>query len=162
MAHVRSAARIFVDLDGVLADFDEGAKQMLGITTHRDAEPVGLWRAISHRPNFFADLPMMPEAKRLWAGILQFDPTPIVLTGVPMIQGVCEQKTRWVRQHLGLFQVVCTPSRDKWKAARPGDILIDDWLKYAPLWMRAGGIFVQYVNVDQTLYDLQTALQEDV
>lgn len=159
MAHITSAPRIFVDLDGVLADFNQGAKEMLGLITSRDKEPIGLWRAINHHGNFFARLPPMPEMRRLWDGIRQLDPYPIVLTGIPMGRGICEQKEEWVRTHLGPdVQVICTPSRLKAAQAHPGDILLDDWLKYKDNWVNAGGIFIQYVDVDQALSDLEYVL----
>lgn len=161
MAHVRSTPRVFVDLDGVLADFDKGAEHLLGIKTSRDNEPIGLWRAIAHHGNFFAALPEMPEMHRLWDGIREVCPTPVVLTGMPMIKGACEQKTQWVREHLGLFQVICTASREKYKHARPGDILIDDWAKYIQPWVKAGGTFIQYKNVDQALQDLKWVLSQE-
>jgi hypothetical protein len=122
VAHVRSTPRVFVDLDGVLADFDKGAEHLLGIKTSRDNEPIGLWRAIAHHGNFFAALPEMPEMHRLWDGIREVCPTPVVL---------------------------------------PGDILIDDWAKYIQPWVKAGGTFIQYKNVDQALQDLKWVLSQE-
>jgi hypothetical protein len=49
-----------------------------------------------------------------------------------------DNKRVWVARHLGdHVEVRCCWSRDKCKHATPGDVLIDDWVKYGNLWIEA-------------------------
>lgn len=51
-------------------------------------------------------------------------------------------------------------SQNKRDHMRPGDILIDDYLKYRQLWIDAGGRFIHFRNADQALQELNEMLQE--
>lgn len=73
--------KLFLDLDGVLADFDEAVMRLLG--RHPDELPPGLmWSTVRKAPNFFGTLRMMADAKELWAFAAPYQPT--ILTGKPM------------------------------------------------------------------------------
>ena len=45
-------------------------------------------------------------------------------------------------------------SEDKRMHMKPGDVLVDDYLKYRDLWIEAGGIFVHHRSAAETLQDL--------
>ena len=59
--------RLFLDCDGVLADFDAGAKALLGMTPAQFEARHGrreFWRRIANARNFYGTLPEMPDARR--------------------------------------------------------------------------------------------------
>jgi len=76
---------LFLDCDGVLADFDAGAKQLLGMTPAAFEARHGkgqFWNRIAKAPNFYGTLPEMADARRLFDGVKQLNPT--ILTGLPL------------------------------------------------------------------------------
>lgn len=153
------ARTIFVDLDGVLADFDRHCLEQFGMTVNRDIpDPSGLWRAINKHGEFFSTIPLMPDAWTLWNGVLAFG-KPKILTGMPMIRKAEEQKREWVRKHFGDVRTICCYSREKSKYCTPGDILIDDWSKYQKLWEDAGGIFIKHEDAQTSLVKLDEVWQ---
>ena len=59
-----------------------------------------------------------------------------------------------MRKHIGTVPVWCCRSSEKYKAAEPGDILIDDWDKYKHLWTGAGGLWITHRSADETIQEL--------
>lgn len=151
-------ARIFLDLDGVLADFDGHYETVFGERLpHRNAslhlpDPPNLWRNLGGHPSFFYDLPLLPGALDIVAAVREIQ-APVILTGLPRtVPHVEVQKRSWVAENLGDdIEVLCCPSRLKYRHCAPGDVLIDDWLKYRSLWERAGGRFVLHESAPVTV-----------
>ena len=156
--------QLFIDLDGVLADFDGHFEKCFGVRPNQDTyEPPGMWDKIRAHGNFYRELPLMPDAYDLWGGVgailFHSGPDylqPIILTGIPhSIPDVAQQKREWVADKFGKYQKVITCfSRDKHKHGRPGDVLVDDRLKYSHYWLQMGGIFVHHKSAHQTLQEL--------
>ena len=151
--------RLFVDLDGVLADFDKHFEDCFGVRPNQDTyEPKGMWNMIRAHGSFYRDLPPMVDALKFWNALRLCYLHPVILTGIPAsILDVETQKRAWVREHLGEHvQVICTYSRLKFKYGKKGDVLIDDRLKYASLWQDMGGIFIHHTDNEQTLSHVRT------
>jgi hypothetical protein len=149
--------QIFVDLDGVLGDFDGYYEKLFGVCPNQDTyEPPDMWDNIRTHGTFYRDQPLMPDALMLWEGIKKHHPSPIILSGVPWsIPDVAAHKRTWVNRNLGFFvPLICCPSREKFSYGKMGDILIDDRLKYSHLWTKMGGEFVHYTSVSTTLQAL--------
>jgi 5'(3')-deoxyribonucleotidase len=148
--------QLFVDLDGVLADFDRHYYEQFGIKTDRNApEPPGFWTPIEQHGAFFATMPVIPDALRLWEGAKRLHPNPIILTGIPRIENVQEHKRGWVHQHIDPHAtVICCRSKDKRKHGKPGDVLVDDWHKYRHLWEEMGGVFVLHTSATASLCEV--------
>lgn len=76
--------QLFLDCDGVLADFDTFAASIFGMHP-RDFEDLHgdekFWKALNSVDNFFEQLPLMHDAMHLWEATQKFN--PIILTGVP-------------------------------------------------------------------------------
>jgi len=146
--------QIFVDMDGVLADFDSGYEAAFGVRPDKSADNVD-WDAVRRREGFYAGLPPMSDMQELWDFLNRLDPAPIVLTGVPRsVREAPANKIAWVRKHLGDAEVRCCASKDKCLHAKPGDILIDDWEKYRSLWIAAGGRWITHMSASVTIDQL--------
>lgn len=145
---------LFVDLDGVLADFDGYFESQFGVRPNQDTyEPPGMWDLIRKHGSFYRDQPPFPNTHQFWLSLLRFHPKPIVLTGVPWsIPNVEAHKREWVNKHLGEdVNLICCKSVDKCKYGRPGDVLIDDRIKYSHHWIQMGGIFVHHTSVENSI-----------
>jgi hypothetical protein len=135
--------QIFVDMDGVLADFDTGYEIAFEFRPRKQDDNVD-WKAVRAMGGFYENLPPMPDMHDLWSYVEQY--SPIVLTGVPpSVSEAPENKRAWVRKHLGSdVEVRCCLSREKCFHAAPGDILIDDWEKYRHLWVEQGDQWITH------------------
>lgn len=145
----------YVDLDGVMADFQGFVKLQFGMELDRNSfDPPGMWEAINKHEGFWASLPVMHDAMELWNGLKALGIEPAILTGwSSRANSTCEiQKRWWVADHLGddVRCIVCR-SRDKRDYGKPGDVLIDDWTRYRHLWEEMGGIFVLHTSARESL-----------
>lgn len=148
--------QVFVDLDGVMADFDRGYETAFGIVPDKETDNVD-WNLIKARPGFYAELPLMPDAMKLWDFVsTNFANRPVILTGVPKsIPGAAEEKRVMVDRCLGSHvPMIACASRDKCKFAKPGDVLIDDWTKYRDLWLSVGGRFITHTSAENSIQQL--------
>lgn len=133
--------QIYLDCDGVLADFDKGAQSLLGLSARAFQEKHGLgrfWSRLAKAEDFYAKLEPLPDAYALFEGVKHLD--PVILTGLPMGGWAEDQKHRWAAQHFPHTRIICCMARDKRDYCRPGDVLIDDTLKHRHLWEGAGGV----------------------
>lgn len=150
--------QIFVDLDGTLADFDSHYEAVTGIRPDKAADNVD-WMLIRGTPNFYRDIPPMPDMRELWDFVAPFH--PIVLTGIPRQDGpkaipeAADNKRAWVMDKLGTYvEVRCVRSKEKYLHANPGDILIDDWERYKHLWLKAGGQWITHTSAANSIHEL--------
>lgn len=147
--------QIFVDMDGVLADFDTHYEAVFGYRSDKLADNVD-WSAVRGVKDFYLNIPPMPDMRELWEFVSQQVKKPIILTGVPSsVAEAPDNKRAWVRKHLGDDVVVkCCPSKDKSLFAAPGDILIDDWEKYRNLWISRGGRWITHTSAESSINQL--------
>lgn len=93
------AKQIFVDMDGVLADFDTGYKAAFGDFGGKEADDVD-WDKVRETQGFYASLPPMPDFDILWVALEPH--SPIILTGVPSnVPEATENKRAWALKHIG-------------------------------------------------------------
>ncbi|KFG90874.1 hypothetical protein BV98_001405 [Sphingobium herbicidovorans NBRC 16415] len=148
--------QLYLDCDGVLADFDRGATQILGMSPREFEKRRGIaafWRELARHPDFYGTLPMMPDAMRLFKAVRHLD--PVILTGLPRGKWAAPQKVRWAAEHFPGVRILTVMAVDKRHHAQEGDILVDDQMKHAHLWEGAGGIFVHHQDAGSTLDKLK-------
>lgn len=156
-----SSVQLFVDLDGVLADFDQGVRDITGRAPDRMACSA-MWRSISGARDFFGRLDWMPGAQELWEDHLA-PLRPTILSGVPMSSSnwAERQKRGWCAAHLGPnVPVICCASRDKQTYSGPGRVLIDDRKRAAGMWEAQGGTFILYKDAPATARRLHSILDQ--
>lgn len=148
--------QIYLDCDGVLADFDRKATEIFGMSPERFEKRHGLgafWKRLATSPDFFADLPLMPDAMELYDAVKDLE--PIILTGLPRGAWAEPQKRRWAEKHFPGVPVITTSAALKREHCHPGDILVDDKDKYRRLWEEAGGVFVHHSSARQSVNALK-------
>lgn len=145
--------KLFVDMDGVLADFDAHHEAVFGVRASKLLDNVD-WKKVRAADAFYLNIPPMSDMEDLWAHVLPYSPT--ILTGVPLsVAEAPGEKKAWVAKNLGPdVPVICCPSKDKSLHCNPGDILIDDWEKYQLLWIARGGFWVTHYNAGHTIKQL--------
>jgi len=149
--------RLYLDCDGVLADFDAHFEACFG-TPPRDYEDKNggeiFWRDIkTEQPNFYRDLPLMPDAGELFEAVAWL--RPIILTGCPRGGWAEPQKLAWAKEHFpGVPMVVCM-SKEKSEYCRRGDVSIDDRPHYQSLWEGKGGIWITHTSAKDSVEKLK-------
>lgn len=149
--------RIYLDLDGVMADFDRHYGDRFD--TYHDAIPDDeLWGKINSSPDFFRTMPAFPDARRFFDNVVNLlfwgSHTPLhasnvtaslaILTACPKSNyaHVANQKRGWVREHLADWVTVLPAAGGTSKPLfmhAPGDILVDDFERNTTAWETAGG-----------------------
>lgn len=147
--------QLYLDCDGVLADFDRGAEAVFGVPPRVFEQRHGrvrFWARLAQTPDFFYQLPLMPGATQLFAAVRHLH--PVILTGLPRGDWAAAQKVRWAAHHFPGTKIITCFAADKRDHCLPGDVLVDDTLKYRHLWEEAGGLFIHHRDVEQTLKEL--------
>lgn len=153
--------QLYLDCDGVLADFDRGASALLGMPPRIYEKRKGLgafWRELARHPDFYGSLPLMSDAMTLFEAVRHLD--PIILTGVPRGQWATPQKIRWAAEHFPGTRIITVLAVNKRDHARDGDILVDDQLRHAHLWEGAGGIFIHHHDAPSTIDKLRAVIPD--
>jgi hypothetical protein len=150
------ARQLYLDCDGVLADFDKGATALLGLPPRAYERRHGIgrfWQKLATAPDFYFGLPLLPDAMTLFDAVKHL--YPVILTGLPQGKWAADQKIRWAARHFPGTQIITCMARDKRDHAKPGDVLVDDQQKHRHLWEEAGGIFVHHRNAAATIAELR-------
>lgn len=167
-------------MDGVLADFNRAAQDLLGATDQDSAAaaqrgrwPEEEWRKIADQKNFYAILPKMPLADELVELAIRFrenlDYDVKILTAIPKgndMPDAFHDKIDWINKHYGQhnFRVHFGPySHDKARHCQGrDDILVDDRTSNCTEWRRAGGTAVQVRDGEyrQALLELEKIFHE--
>jgi 5'(3')-deoxyribonucleotidase len=150
-----NSPRLFLDADGVLADFDEGARRLLGMTPQAYEAKHGrgaFWKRLANAKNFYGTLPEMPDAHVLFEAVKHLKPT--ILTGLPLGKWAAPQKIEWAAEHFPGVPIITCMARDKHKHMHPGDVLVDDRENHRVAYEAAGVIFVHHKSAEDSLRQL--------
>lgn len=168
----KSKPVVYVDMDGVLADmFGEIAKKH-GVDYWREIhrQELGVDQ-IAQKKGFFKNLPPLPNAAHLLAGIIIQAGEYSILSS-PLLSEVdrsSEEKAEWLSEHVpGHPPKAIIFDHEKYKYAKQANgtpnILIDDWDTNIRLWEANGGIGILYKDskCTEALAQLRLALQGDL
>lgn len=129
--------QVYLDLDGVFADFGKRVKDLTGKYPH-ELDKNRLWSIINKDERFFAELELIEGCMALWEATKDLE--PIFLTGAPSSRVFEEQKKEWVARIFGPeFTVHVVPRRLKQEYSGPGKVLIDDMEENIEAWNARGG-----------------------
>lgn len=153
---------LFLDLDGVMADFDGGFPAKFGYD-HRAVPDEVMWAEIEKDGKFFRELPPCEGALHFFRYI-ERGCSPVILTACPhdKFADIAVQKRAWVREWLGSRVPIVFTVGGKTKHLymhKPGDILIDDFPRNVERWNEAGGVGILHAgDFTATALALQGAL----
>lgn len=171
---------LYLDLDGVLADFDQALKNADVEINEAIHDPEHLWspddkardqiiKAKMRETGFWTGIPKMKDADILWTFCQQFRPT--VLTAKPYKEGesktVAEEKFDWVNNNLGPLpreRFICCLRSEKQNfighVPHPKQILVDDHPDNCSDWEKAGGIAVLHKDASTTIEELKRIIYD--
>lgn len=166
--------KIFFDMDGVLADFDNGVLEMCGFETipQNQEYPPGyddkLWASIREEGHFYDKLNLMPGAKEMFDAIYgEYGDKCEILTGVPKpkrnIPEAGEDKEKWVKRLLSDKIIVNKVLRaEKVNFCTGKDcILIDDYDRNIAEWEKNGGTGILFTTAEEVMEKIRKLAAEN-
>ncbi|MGZ6020084.1 MAG: 5' nucleotidase, NT5C type [Phenylobacterium sp.] len=150
--------QIYLDCDGVLADFDKAAAAIFGMSPdafERRRGVAAFWKALARADGFFEHLDLMPDAMQLYEAVKAKG--PIILTGMPHGQWAEPQKRAWAAKHFPGVPMITTLAVMKREHCAPGDVLVDDRDQHRALWEGAGGLFIHHTSAKASIAELRAA-----
>lgn len=160
--------KIYFDMDGVLADFQRGVKELAGVepldqSTSTEEEDKLMWEKIASVPHFYDRLELMPGAKEMFDHLYgKYGDKCEILTGIPKpkrgIQDAGADKISWVRRNLSKdIKVNIVYSEDKKNYCTGSrSILIDDLYDNLMNWFKMGGTPIRYVSAKDVLGNIES------
>jgi len=174
LGEIAQATEIYVDMDGVLADFfGEWAKLMqvdhfTKIDKEHDINDA--LQAIRDKDKFWLELPLLPQAKQL-LGLIKQVKGEYNICSSPLADDPKSEphKRKWIEQNLSFFppkNIYITHNKPQFAKKEDGtpNILIDDFGKNVNEWEAAGGIGFKYKDhkFERTAKALQQQMQQPV
>jgi 5'(3')-deoxyribonucleotidase len=166
-----SVSTIYVDMDGVLADFFGDWAKLMGKdhwTKIDDISPA--LQKIRDTENFWLDLPLTDNAKNLLALIKDVKGEYNILSSpLPDDPNSEPHKREWITKNLNFFlpkEVIITHDKAKYATTEDGtpNILIDDYGQNIAKWEAAGGIGFKHKDhkFERTAKAIKQHMQEPV
>ena len=158
--------RIFLDLDGVLADFNgttDAILKDLGCPNDWKTEVERpMWGMVgSHIKDIYSRLNVLPDAKELVDFCMNHCDDVQVLTAIPRrgyFPDAVDHKRAWVAKHFPeIKHVNFGPyAKDKqYHLRQPDDMLIDDSKMNIKQWIARGGQGYLHTSTNDTIYQIQ-------
>ena len=158
-------SKIYVDMDGVLCNFEKRYIELYGDI--RDCD-----RRTSFRPNFnefistnqFATLDIMPDFHLLvqYLNLLHDIPKQILSSTAyeETFETISKQKREWLGDHSVWWPdpIFVPGKRHKYKFAQPDTVIIDDTYSVIEDWRNAGGIAIWHKDAKSTIVEMESLL----
>ena len=154
---MHNITKIYLDMDGVIADFDKRYKELYKIAP-RDADTYKTFDKffttfIAERQ--FATLDLMPDALALIEYLKALSVPTEILSSTSSEKRdaeIREQKVEWLHKHNIHFPINLVPGkRLKRNFSNPSSILIDDTAQNIDQWRAEGGIGILHTDWQTTL-----------
>ena len=155
--HRKFIKTIYLDMDGVIANFEKRYKELFQTMPGRDDKSSRFNKNFDEfiATKQFASLEMMPQAEQLISFLKGIDiPTKILSSTASEARHdeISKQKLLWLETHGIDFEPIFVPGkRLKYKYANNESLIIDDTVSVVDDWRRAGGHAIWHNNVPATL-----------
>jgi hypothetical protein len=167
---------LFVDLDGVLVDFDKGYNDLTGVSTHH-ADKQGrdeFWDLYKNNlklknipeKKYWHKLPWTKDGKTLWGYVKKYNPYILTAPAInpklpkeqrykPEFNQSIQGKIEWVKRLDNMKDIYFKAAAHKHEKAGPNKILIDDRKDTIDRWNEAGGIGIYHTSSADTIKQLK-------
>jgi hypothetical protein len=130
--------RVFLDMDGVLTDWEKQYRKFGG-TPYSNSGEIN-WK-VTHGFEFWSTMDWLPGGLELWEMLAPLH--PIILSSPGFSKFAKEGKTDWLRSHIGSgVQSIFDIRKEKYADSR--SILVDDMEKNTSAWEHHGGLAILY------------------
>jgi len=160
-------------MDGVLANFDKGVQELLGLPRvdqgkRTEEENARLHKAMREYDHFYDKLELLPNAKEMFNTIYgRFRERCEVLSGIPVpkkgIATAKDDKIAWMRRELSediKMNIVLRSEKVNYCTGKDC-VLIDDFSKNIEEWEKAGGTGILFTSWEETMERLEKLACDD-
>jgi len=151
---------IFVDFDGVLAQWEPSADK---IPFDRETQPNEFWGAMDHE--FYSNLEPYEGVLEFIKKVKKFGDEVKFLTGAPMTPGAWSGKAEWLMKlyndKWAMKDLFVCASLDKRLLSQPGRLLIDDTKRNCDMWVEYGGDSICHTSISETIKLLEIAKEHN-
>jgi len=160
--------QIFLDQDGVLADFESTCSRMLGLKVWNTDAGHTLYdehkRELTAK-HMFRQMKPLPDAWKLVDYCMNSGIHTEILTAAGTVNRtiVVQDKIDWIREHIHPHWIVIPTFKGSQKAsfAHKKAVLIDDRPRNIDCWVEAGGIGILHTTSDQTIKELDYIISDE-
>ena len=155
---------VYVDMDGVLADFERGIQDITGRSINNIKDPE-MWAAIDAygKAKFFGELQWVTGGKELWSFVTNNFLKVKILSALGKTDHIDKQTTQgklqWLRHNIPDLQlddiIFVQNKHSKKHYCKPGDIIIDDTPTVIEEWIKKGGIGILHRTTSETISKLR-------
>ena len=172
LSDISKSSQVFVDMDGVLADFFGSWKKLVG-KDWREIDnkdiPAALQK-IRDTKDFWLNIPPAPNAGKLLGLIKKLKGSYSILSApLPDDPNSEPHKREWINKYLKVFppsRVIITHEKEKYATQSDGtpNILIDDFGQNIAKWEAAGGVGFKHKDhkFERTAKNIKQHMQEPV
>jgi hypothetical protein len=149
--------QIYVDMDGVLTDFESQVKKTIGkpsseLEIHGDDF---FWGEVKKQGfEFWSKMPQTKDFSTLWNFLKPFNPS-ILSAPASRIDFCVDGKKEWIKNNIGTVRSIFVKASNKKDFATSNSILIDDLEKNINDWKDSGGIGILHKSANQTIKELK-------
>jgi 5'(3')-deoxyribonucleotidase len=153
------AHNIFVDLDGVLTDFDKAYIELTGShPTVKKDNMKEFWKPVNEAGvDFWERMEWMKDGKELWKHIKRYSPT--ILSSPSDHHTSKKGKINWLRRELMGVPYILEKNKHIYVRNGEFDILIDDTQEKIDYWIEAGGTGILHKNTKETIQKLNKIIR---
>jgi len=166
---------VFVDMDGVIANFHGYFKQLFGwdLAKGDDNNDQKMWDQINSygKSKFFEELPWIPGSKAMWSFIVDNFVNVKILSALGKYDHEDGGQTRkgkitWLAHHLPKLKpediILVVNKHKKRHYCKPGDIIIDDTPIVIEEWNAKGGKGIFFTNATDVIEELKKYVYDEV
>ena len=171
---IANTSKIYVDMDGVLADFFTAWGELMGVDDWRNIDKKhdinDALQKIRDTDNFWLNIPVTANAKKLLDLIKDVKGSySICSSPLPGDKNSEPHKKQWIKKHLVSFppeEIIITHNKPQYATQPDGtpNILIDDYGKNIQSWEAAGGVGFKHKDhkFERTANAIKQHMQEPV
>ncbi len=162
-------SEIYVDMDGVLADFFGAWKKLVGKDWREIKDLDSALQKIRDKDDFWLNIPVTPNAMNLLSLVKQLKGSYNILSApLPNDPNSEPHKKQWIEKNLSAFppsKVIITSNKSVHATQPDGtaNILIDDFGKNIAKWEAAGGVGFKHKDhkFERTVKNLKQYMDQD-
>ena len=150
--------QVYVDMDGVVANFEGFFIDMFGKERFESMTPKELWgthmnNMLTAEEDVFAAFKPLDRMQELYESFKPYNPIFLSSTGFSNTEEIEKQKRAWLEKYFGtdVKSIFVNQSKKKAYYAAPNTILIDDRAKSLFPFVQAGGEGILHVDVESTM-----------
>lgn len=154
----------FVDMDGVIANFDRGVLELTGFTLDQQTEEE-MWKKINEygKSKFFTELHWTIGGKQLWYYVTNHFIHVKILSALGSNDKIDKKTTvgkmGWLNRNIPSLReddiILVSNKHKKHHYSKSENIIIDDNNVVIEEWVRKGGIGILYRNTLDTISKLK-------